>query len=70
MNPDQDFSHHIFKVYFNMILPSTPRYSNWSVDITFSNQNQYAFLNSNRWATRPTYPNLCDLIALIFVFGE
>jgi hypothetical protein len=66
MNPDQNFSHHIFKIYFNIILPSTPRCSNRSVDFTFSNQNQYAFLNSNRRATRPTYSTLRDLITLIF----
>jgi len=54
-NPLQDFSCHIFNIYFNSIIPSKPRCSNWSVDVTFSNQNRYAFLNSNRRATRPTH---------------
>ena len=45
-NPLQDFSRHIFKIYFNIILPSKSRCSNWSVDITFSNQTLYAFLKS------------------------
>jgi len=39
MHPVHTFSPHFRKVQFNIILPSTRRYSEWSLSFRFSDQN-------------------------------
>jgi hypothetical protein len=36
MNPVHNFTHYFFKLYFNIILPSTSRSSKWSLPLRLS----------------------------------
>jgi len=56
------------KIHFNIILPSTPGYSEWSLPFRFANQIFSAFFTSPMPATYHTNINLLDLITLIIDF--
>jgi hypothetical protein len=51
MNPIHTFHPYFLKIHFNIILPSTPRYCEWSFSLRLSNHNFYAFLFSRMRAT-------------------
>jgi len=68
MNPVRAFPPHFPKILSNIILPSNPRSSKWSLPLRFSNQNFVRIFHFSLACSIfcPSHP---DLITLI-IFGE
>jgi hypothetical protein len=69
MHPVHTVSPYFPKIHSNIILPSMPKSSEWSLHFRFSNQNINAFLISSIRATWPNNLILLDLITLT-IFDE
>ena len=69
MNPVHDPSFYFLKIYFDSILPFTPRPSKWPLSFRFPHQTPYAPLLFAIRATCPAYPIIFYLITRM-IFGE
>jgi hypothetical protein len=58
-----------FKIYFNIILPSTPRFHKWCLPFRLPTSTLFTFLFFLVHAAWPTHLILLDLITVI-IFGE
>jgi len=69
MNPVNIFPPYFSKIHSNIIFPSMPRSSKWSLPFRLSDKILYAFLISPKCATCPTHLTLLFL-NIQTVFGE
>jgi hypothetical protein len=64
INPVNALQSHFLMIYFNNILPPTPRSSKWPLSIRFPTTVQCAFLFSTSHATLTAHLILLDFISL------
>jgi hypothetical protein len=68
INPAHNFPPYIPTFHFNIILPSTPRYSYWSLPFRLPNLN---FVHISRFSMNATCPaHLILLDFILTIFGE
>jgi len=69
INPLHNPSSHFLKIRLNIILPSKPGHSKWTLSLRFPHQNPVTSLLFPTRATFPTHHIVLDLITRI-IFGE
>jgi hypothetical protein len=69
MNPVHTLPSYFPKIHSNIIFPSAPRSSKWSLPFRFPTKTLYAYLICTIRATCPAHLILLDVITLI-IFGE
>jgi hypothetical protein len=69
MNPVHSFPHYFPEILSNIIFPSTPRSSEWSLPFKFPIQNSVCIFHLSYVCYMPSYLILLDMIILI-IFSE